>query len=120
MLIAKCKLATFHKGKKCYSCCCSMNHVCIKLLYLFPVQYSAKHFLIDTKDDADAMKSAEFGYGNQNKDEDAFKQILKKRKKGGGNRSPPKGCYEKAKSAPKGICCDCLEHVKLSCGPCYY
>ena len=91
-----------------------------KLLYFFPVQNSAKHFLIDTKDDADAMKSAEFGYGNQNKDEDAFKQILKNRKRGGGNRSPPKGCYEKAKSAPKGICCDCLEHVKLSCGNCNY
>ena len=65
-----------------------MNHVCIKLLYLFPVQYSAKHFLIDTEDDANAMKSDEFGYDDQNKDEDEFKYAMK-RKRGGENRSPP-------------------------------
>ena len=87
MLIVKCKLPTFHRGKKCYRCC-SMNHVCIKLLYLFPVQYSAKHFLIDTEDDANAMISDEFGYDDQNKDEDEFKYAMK-RKRGGENRSPP-------------------------------
>ena len=58
-----------------------------KLLYFFPVQNSAKHFLIETEDDADAMNSDEFGYGDQNKDEDAFKHAIKPRREGR-NRSP--------------------------------
>ena len=94
-----------------------------KLLYFFPVQNSAKQFLIETKDDADAMNSDEFGYGNQKKDEDAFifKQMSKNRKTGGGNRSPPNGCFAKIKEEKaKGICCSCIGpgNEELSCIPC--
>ena len=79
----------FLKDEKCYSC---MYHVCmyIRLLFFFfPVQNHAKRFLIETEDDADALKSDEFGYGDQNKDEEAFKHAIKPRREGR-NRSPPK------------------------------
>ena len=55
-----------------------MNHVCIKLLYFFPVQNSAKQFLIETAEG----KSDKFGYD----DEDEFKHAIKPRR-ADGNRS---------------------------------